>query len=229
MEDQRAYALVTWRKAGVLRFLGHLDVARTFDRAVRRARLPVVYSKGFSPRAGIRFADPLPVGAAGENELCVIELARPMAADDLQELLSAQMPDGLDVTEVRILRGRRRASLSHLSRAEYEVELAPLPGVSAEALAEAVRCVRDAGELPIVRETKTRSRKIDIRPHIYALYISRPNAQPPGLCLYMSLGYGQERLVKPTEVLGCIGRQLTELTGKQIELEPRLITRLGLY
>lgn len=229
MEDQRAYALVTWRKAGLLRFLGHLDVARTFDRAVRRARLPVVYSKGFSPRACIRFADALPLGAAGENELCVIELERPMPAADLEDLLSAQMPDGLDVTEVRILRGRRRGLFSHLSRAEYEVELAPLPGVSVETFADAVRRVSHAGVLPIVRETKTRSREIDIKPHIYALHMSRPNAERPGICLHMSLGYGQDRLAKPTEVLGCISRQLTELTGEQIKLEPRLITRLGLY
>lgn len=228
MEDQRAYALITWRKAGLLRFLGHLDVARTFDRAVRRAHLPVLYSKGFSPRASISFADALPVGAAGENELCVIELERPMPDADLQDLLSAQMPDGLEVTEVRILRGRRRGLFSHLSRAEYEAELAPLAGVSTDILAEAVRRVRDAGALPIVRETKTRTREIDIRPHLYALNVSQPDAEHPGTCLHMSLGYGQDRLVKPSEVLACIGRQLTELTGKQIELQPRLLTRLGL-
>ena len=65
MLAERLYARLTYRKAGRLRFLGHLDVARTIDRAVRRAKLPVAYSPGFSPRARISFVNPLPVGIAG--------------------------------------------------------------------------------------------------------------------------------------------------------------------
>jgi len=226
---QRNYALITWRKAGPLRYLSHLEVARTFDRAVRRARLPVVYSKGFSPKASISFPDALPVGVAAENELCLLELQRAMPARAIADMLASQMPQGLDIIEAHILRRRRGKLFSELSRAEYRIELVPIAGVSVGTLQEAIRRVRQAGTLTIVRETRTRTRDIDIKPHTYALRLTTPDAEHTGVGLEMSLGYGHDQLVKPSEVLSCIAQQLTELTGKQIVLQPRLITRLGLY
>jgi radical SAM-linked protein len=227
--EQRVYALVTWRKAGALRWLGHLDIARTFDRAVRRARLPVVYSEGFSPSAAISFADALALGVGGENELCLIRLERPMGAEALAEMLAEQMPEQLEIVGARVLPHGQGKPFSRLSRAEYEIELWPVPGVSVETFKEAVRRVRQAGALPVSRETKSRVREIDIKPHLHALHLTEPGADHPGVRLQMSLGYGQERLVKPPEVLSCIAQQLTELTGEQIALQPRLTTRLGLY
>lgn len=228
-EAQRTYAVVTWRKAGRLRWLGHLDVARTFDRAIRRAGLPVVYSRGFSPSAAISFPDALPVGAEGENELCLIELEHPLSTDIITDMLAPQMPEGLEVLEVRTLPRRRGKPFSDLSRAEYEVELWPVPKVPFEGLREAVTRVREAGALPITRETKRSKREIDIRPYLYALHLSPPESEDRGARLQMSLGYGQDRLVKPSEVLACIAEQLTELTDKPLVLQPRLTKRLGLY
>jgi len=227
--NRRTYALVTWRKAGPLRFLGHLDVARTFDRAVRRARLPVVYSRGFSPSAHLSFADALPVGVAGDNELCLIELERPMSAVAVHAALAPQMPTGLEVADVRVLREQEGKLLSQLSRAEYEIELRPSAEVPTEALREAIRLVREAGDLPVVRETKRHRRELDIRPHIYALHMTGPDPEDAAVRIRMSLGFGQDRLVKPTEVLACLARQVGALTGKQIQIQPRLIRRLGVH
>lgn len=228
-DAQRTYAVVTWRKAGRLRWLGHLDVARTFGRAVRRAGLPVVYSKGFSPSAAISFPDALPVGAEAQNELCLMELEHPVSAETVTDMLAPQMPEGLEIVKVRTWPRQRGKPFSDLTRAEYEVELWPVSGVCFEHLKEAVTRVREAGALPITRETKRNKREIDIRPHLYALHLSPLEAEHGGLRLQMSLGYGQDRLVKPTEVLACIAQQLTELTDKPLVLQPRLTKRLGLY
>src|SRR5664279_1928804 len=99
---ERAYARVIFRKTGLLRFLGHLDVLRTFDRAVRRAKLPVEYSQGFSPHAHLSFAMPLPVGVIGERELCAIDLASDWQPVAILKGLSRQLPQDLGIVEAQV-------------------------------------------------------------------------------------------------------------------------------
>ena len=68
---------ITYRKDGPARHVGHLDVMRTWERAIRRAKLPLAYTQGFSPHARIALAAPLPVGTIGERELMDIWLDEP--------------------------------------------------------------------------------------------------------------------------------------------------------
>ncbi len=222
-------ALVSLRKSGRMRYLSHLDFARALDRAVRRAGLPVKYSEGFNPSAHISFASALPVGVAGERELCQIELERPLPPEEILRALSAQLPEGLGVVDVRVVSGPRRKHLSGLTRAEYEVELAPAPEVTVEAIEEAVRRVLDAGTLTITRETRTRTREVDIRPGIYKLEVMPPASRRPELRLRMTLALAQDSLVKPGEVIAILQRFLTDLVGEEIVLTPVRMTRLGMY
>ena len=227
--SQRVFAVVRWRKRGPLRFLGHLDVARTIERAVRRAGLPVVYSEGFSPTAQMSFSSALPVGVAGENEICAIELQRRLPDDELRERLTAQLPDDLGVVDVHVVTRPGRKAYPEPTVAEYRVELWPAEGLSAGVLREAVSRLLAAGQLLVTRETKSRTRELDIRPGLQALSVL-PGAEPAGGPeLLMALACDPEGLVKPAEVLEVLARELDQMPGPATDLQPRCVTRLGLY
>jgi len=226
---QRVYAIVRWRKTGHLRFLGHLDVARTIERAVRRAGLPVVYSRGFSPTAQMSFSSALPVGVAGENEICAVELERRLPDDEVRRRLEAQLPDDLGIVDVQVVTRPGRKPYPAPTVAEYRVQLWPEPGVTPELLRGAAGRLLAAQQLPVVRESKSRTRELDIRPGLHALSVLQPEDPGDGCELVMALACDPEGLVKPVEVLELLVREFERSSGAATDLQPRCVTRLGLY
>jgi len=219
-KHQRPYLWVQFEKTGKMRHLSHLEVARAFDRAVRRAYIPVAYTEGYHPRAKISFAPPLPVGAEGHGELCEIDLAREKSPGDLGKGLSQQLPAGLNLVSAQVLARGRRSPFADLSRAEYNIDV-ELGKATTEMFQSAVAEFNQAQHVVIQRQTKTRVQQIDIRPRTYQLKL-QPNAD--SVWLYMDLGLGQERLVKPNEVISALEQMMSQ-GGIRIS---RLV-RLGMY
>jgi radical SAM-linked protein len=213
MLRERTFALITFRKTGLLRFLGHLDVVRAFDRAIRRAKLPVAYSQGFSPHTLLSFSTPLPVGIAGENELAGLELASEWDPRAVYKSLSRQLPPELGIVGVQMLQKTKRSPFADLAAADYRVDLC---GISPEALSEAVTAVQQRPELIVHRTTKSKELDLDLRDRIIDL-------QARGQSLLMRLGMAQENLAKPEEVLEVIGRDVGQ------PLQVQCLTRLALY
>lgn len=197
----RAYARVTFRKTGLLRFLGHLDVLRTFDRAVRRAKLPVEYSQGFSPHAHLSFAMPLPLGVAGEGELCAIDLVSDWQPIAIMKGLARQLPPDLGIVEAQVLPRTKRSPFADLIAADYRAEIA---GVEPQKLQEAVETLLQRDELMIHRTTKSRELDIDLRGRIKDLH-TEDNS------LFMRLGLTDEDLAKPDEVLRLLSQEMGPL------------------
>ena len=215
------YAIVKYAKAGLLRYLGHLDIARAFDRAVRRAQIGVRYSEGFSPRARISFPPPLPLGAEGTQELCAIELVRPEPAEQLFRALAPQLVKFAHA-EVRVKRGTQRSPFADLQVACYDVmpdfgDKLATEDVPTERLQRAVADFMAQQEIIIQRNTKRRATMINVRPYVYRLHAEADT-------LTMCLGMTQETLVKPEEVL----RGLAEILGVASSGWQRLI-RTGMY
>src|SRR5213082_1211559 len=88
-----------YTKRGRLRFTSHRDIARAFERALRRADVPMAYSAGFSPHPKISWVGAAPTGVASEAEYVEIGLAEHRDLEDLRHALDASLPDGLDVVE----------------------------------------------------------------------------------------------------------------------------------
>jgi len=218
-EKQRIYARIEYEKVGRLRFLGHLDLAAAFDRALRRAELPVAYSKGFHPRAKLTFVRPLPVGLAGLHELCGIDLDEHIDSAAVGKRLQKQLPHGLNLLSAQVLPRQRRSPFADLNRVDYAVDIDP-DEVGADELAKAVRDFLDRDSINIRRETKGRLRTVNIRPGTHKLAVTSSQK----LQLQMSLSLAQEDLVKPAEVLQVLGR----LIGRT-NLPVKLITRVKLY
>src|ERR1700742_3815006 len=90
---------VRYTKRGRLRFTSPRDFARAFERALRRAEVPMAYSAGFSPHPKISYVGAAPTGTASEAEFLAIGLSRRVDTDELGRALDTALPEGLDVLE----------------------------------------------------------------------------------------------------------------------------------
>jgi radical SAM-linked protein len=139
-----------------MRFASHRDVARAFERGVRRAGLPIAYSAGFTPHPKISYAGGAPTGVASEAEYLTLALTSVQVADQVSSRLNAVLPDGIDVVDVtEELPGSPPPEAS-----SWRVEL---PGVRPEAAARAVAGFLARTEAPVERLTDKGVRQLDAR------------------------------------------------------------------
>ena len=148
-----------YTKRGRLRFTSHRDIARAFERALRRAQVPMAYSAGFSPHPKISWVGAAPTGVASEAEYVEISLAVRVEPDQLRLALDTSLPDGIDVVEV--VEAVPGTSLPDLVQASlWEVRL---PGVSAADAGRAVTTFLTAPEVLVQRLVKDGVRTLDAR------------------------------------------------------------------
>src|SRR4051794_26075293 len=125
---------IRYTKRGRLRFTSHRDIARAFERALRRAHVPMAYSQGFNPHPKISWIGAAPTGVASEAEYVEIQLVETVEPADLVAILDAAMPPGLDVLEAVVAGGGE----SLADRVEASRWLIELPQVPTAALRDAV-------------------------------------------------------------------------------------------
>lgn len=169
---------VTFSKGGMLTYTSHLDLARAWERALRRARLPLAYSGGFNPRPKLQLAAALPLGHTGGAELLDVWLEEPLPVEDFARALAPVLPDGLLVSQVRQVILKEPSLPAQIVAAEYRVtvEWYPEPVEGWDEPAEAVQArieqVLAAPELMHER----RGRQYDLRPLIERLWLEQASA-----------------------------------------------------
>jgi radical SAM-linked protein len=141
-----------------MRFASHRDVARAFERGVRRAGLPIAYSAGFTPHPKISYAGGAPTGVASEAEYLTLALTSAQAGDLVRERLNAVLPDGIDVVDVT-----QEVSAGNNSPAEASVWQVVLPGIRPAAAEQAVAGFLARAEAPVERLTDKGVRRLDAR------------------------------------------------------------------
>ncbi len=178
---------VTFTKTGPARLLGHLEMANTFKRALRRAGIAVHYSQGFHPSPRIVFADTLPLGMESLCERMIITLASPRTPAEIVRRLRPQLPAGLDIVGCEpFQRAKTDASL-----VSYRVQLsgAHFPTEPLETLAR-------RSEFFFERlNRKGRLKKIDLKAMLNAIERVAPDT------LEFTLRHKMEALVRPADVL----------------------------
>ncbi|MGH3925525.1 MAG: TIGR03936 family radical SAM-associated protein [Pseudonocardiaceae bacterium] len=159
---------VRYEKSGKLRFISATDLGRVWERALRKADLPIAFSEGFTPRPKISFADALPLGYASTGEYAELAFAVPLALDRAVGALNVVFPHGLVVLDaVEVVKGAPKLATS--LRASCW-DLAYPDGLAhPEPLAEAVDAVRAAETLPSQRERKGTPVIVDLRPAIHQI------------------------------------------------------------
>jgi radical SAM-linked protein len=155
-----------YAKRGRLRFTSHRDFARAFERALRRAEVPMAYSAGFSPHPKVSYVGAAPTGVASEAEYVEIGLDRMVDPEVLRSALDAALPPGLDVLDVVEAQG---GSLpDRIDASDWRLEL---PGVTAGEASAAIEKFLAADEVMVERLTKNGRRTFDARRPVAAMYV----------------------------------------------------------
>lgn len=205
------------------RYISHLDYARTMERALRRAKLPVAYSEGFNPHMKMAFASALPVGVASVAEYMDVELTdEAVDAAAVERALGPALPAGIALRRVKPITVRHAALMAVVNLASYRV-VAPLAGEAAyEAAAEAAARFNAAVSVPYVKESPKGKREIDIKTYVDRVELAR---RPKGAELAMEIRITPTGSVKPLEVFTV----LTGVFGLPADPADAVITRTGLY
>ncbi|HEY7597411.1 MAG TPA: TIGR03936 family radical SAM-associated protein [Actinophytocola sp.] len=195
-----------YAKRGRLRFTSHRDIARAFERALRRAHVPMAYSQGFNPHPKISWIGAAPTGVASEAEYVEIQLVEPVAPADLVAMLDTAMPPDLDLLEaVEATGGDSLADRVEVSRWSIE-----LPDVSADALRAAVGKMLAEPVVEVERLTKHGMRTIDARAAIVSATVHDethpPDPAPAGSpCGILDVVVRQTTpVVRPDDVLSAL-------------------------
>lgn len=221
MRGERGFPVrVKFSKHGKVRFVGHRDVARAFERAFRIVNLPVGFTQGFSPRPRVSFGLALSVGYESDAEYLDVELAEPVDLD-VSTLLTDALPEGIVVVGTTALADRAPALQEAVTAVEWEIEVTG-PGDSAAPAPLAVaRLVATAMAEPSLRITRTRKGREaveDIRPALRRVEVL--GATEHGVRLGVEVST-QPVSVRPGEILAALGGDLTERrvlrTGQWIE------------
>lgn len=210
--------ILFFTKEEPVRWLGHLDILRTFERAIRRSGLPIAFSGGFNPRERLSFASALGVGVTGAEERVALELTELIPPQEVQERLNAVLPPG-----IRIIRcfpvseeQQERHLFGELDRADYEVVCSTPEPITLETIERAIAHLLAQPQVTIAREREGKSRTVDIRPYLHTLQLKPESFQNNQFVLIMRLGMGETGNVRPNEVVEALDQQVPGLKARRI-------------
>lgn len=160
-------ARIKFTKSGNMKFIGHLDIMRFFQKAVRRAGIDIAYTKGFSPHQIMSFAAPLGVGKTSLGEYMDIELNSVSTSKEMLEALNAQMVPGIEVVSIKALGQNAKNSMSIVAAADYEVSIRE--DYKENFKLSKLNDFYHLNEITVLKATKKSEKQVDIKPMIYRL------------------------------------------------------------
>ena len=204
--------LLIFEKNEPVRWLGHLDILRTFERSIRRAGLPIAFSAGFNPRERLYFASALSTGITGCAEPMVLELKEPMLPLEILTSLNCALPPGIRIQECsEIPDAGSKDLLNTYDRAEYHVVVDAPDEQSAAVVREVINSVLELKEIPFIRAREGRSKTVDLRPYIFELELIDEPLTNSRFTVRMVTAIGESGSAKPSEVISFMGTRLTNI------------------
>lgn len=157
-------AVIRFSKSENIKYISHLDVLRMFQRALKRAELPVSFSGGFHPHMLLSFALAAPVGVASQAEYAEVFLDQPISCRELAERLNRVLPGGCEVMEVFELDEKYPSLMAAVSAADYILRFEAGQALKVE---EYIKKLQACPEIIIMKKTKKGIKPTDIKPMIY--------------------------------------------------------------
>ena len=193
-------ARIKFRKYGAMKFIGHLDIMRFFQKVMRRADIPIAFTGGFSPHMIMSFANPLGVGVTSDGEYFDIELTEEIDMKEAVDRMNHTMVEGIEVVNmVPISDDKKRTGMSIVAAADY------ISNVKNDAFPENWRekaaGFMDQEEILIVKKTKKSEKEVDIKPMIYKFEIREEG-------VYMQVATGSVENLKPEVVMQALSNYL---------------------
>jgi radical SAM-linked protein len=205
---------IVFSKEAALKYISHLDLLRMWERALRRARVPLAYSQGFNPRPKLFFAAALAVGCTGRAEILDLLLEQRVGMREFASRLKEQMPDGVHVLSVSEVDMALPTLPCEVIAAEYEVQ------VQGEEAAGAVQARLDAllaaASIPRIRPRPDGARLYDLRPLVQSLKVVGRRGEVTVMRMFLQAdAHGTGR---PDEVLAALGMTEQVLSMDRVQL-----------
>lgn len=221
-------ARIKFRKYGALRFIGHLDVMRFFQKVMRRAEIPIAFTSGYSPHMIMSFASPLGIGLTSDGEYFDIELSGPIFGEEAVRRMNAVSVDGIEVVSFRQIPEEKKmtgmaivAAADYLVRGEFFrdfVEKISDSVFSCEIYSKKITAFLEQAEIRVLKQTKRSEKEVDIRPLIYQMETRKEG-------IFMRLAAGSVQNLKPELVMSAF----FAFIGKSEEVPPCFLHRLDMY
>jgi len=225
---------VRFTKLGKVRWTSHRDLARMWERALRRVQLPVAYTGGFTPRPRVSFGLALPTGHESVAEYLDVELdtgeldTGELDVGDLPCRLSPALPAGIDVTALAVIDGGTGSLQEAVTSCTWELEAV---GATPDEIESLVGTALAADSVVITRERKGAEFSDDVRPSILSLRVAGPSTcvvegyvdHAPGGVIVADLAT-QPRSLRPAELLAALSPGLSE---GHVRRTHQWITRAG--
>lgn len=200
---------IKYTKSGHLKFIGHLDVMRFFQKAVKRAGLDIAYSQGFSPHQLMSFAAPLALGVTSEGEYFDAEFNSLVSSDEFVRRFNEQMVEGMAVNDVILLPDKAKNSMSIVAGSDYHITILDKEEQDnkvnsckerKEKLLTAIPHLLEKETIEVLRKTKKNEKIEDIKPGIFKLAVDEDK-------IYMFLATGSEYNLKPESVIEALCKE----------------------
>lgn len=160
---------IKFTKEGAMKFVGHLDTMRYFQKAIRRAGLPIAYSGGYSPHMIMSFAAPLGVGTTSLGEYFDMELTETVPTREIASRLNEMMVEGFQVISARqVENGKASKAMSLVAAADYLVEFRQGKEPDTD-WKNRIQEFLEQQEILVTKKTKRSEKQVDIRPYIYKM------------------------------------------------------------
>lgn len=169
-------ARIKFKKYGALRFIGHLDVMRYFQKVMRRAQIPIAFTGGYSPHMIMSFASPLGIGLTSEGEYFDIELTESIESEKAVRQMNEVGVEGIEVLSFRQIAEEKKATgMAIVAAADYLVGVRE--GSFPENLRELVDTFVNQHQIEVMKQTKRSEKLVDIRPMIYQMEVKEDAAE----------------------------------------------------
>lgn len=192
---------IKFRKQGVMKFIGHLDVMRYFQKAIRRADIDIAYTEGFSPHMILSFAAPLGVGLTSNGEYADLTIKTPISSLEAVKRLNEVMVEGMEIISFRQIPEEKASNaMSLVTEADYTLQfregMEPPEGWEEKLLA-----FYDKASIPVLKKTKKSEKEMDLKPLIYHLKVENGK-------ISMTLSTGSTDNIKPELVMDAFCRSI---------------------
>ncbi len=218
-------ARIKFRKYGVMRFIGHLDVMRFFQKAMRRADIPIAFTGGYSPHMIMSFAQPLGVGVTSDGEYLDIELKEDIELAEAVRRLNEVMVEGMEVISfVRIPDDKKSSGMTIVAGARYEVTLlesaksADITRAFPSSWQTKLEDFMGQESIVVLKRTKRSEMEVDIKPMIYQMEFKEEG-------IHLFLAAGSEQNLKPDLVM----ESFVKFIGENPESVPFHYHRIDVY
>ena len=203
---------IKFKKYGAIKFIGHLDVMRSFQKIFRRAGIDVTYSQGFSPHQLMSFSAPLGVGITSDGEYLDLNVNSITCKSDMMKKINDVSVDGITITDIILLNDGAQNSMSIVSAASYIVTIRDEAYNKSESKPDAAEFIAKFNEfmqqedIVVMKKTKKSVVETDIKPHIFEY---KDGSSECGdaivydnkICIYLLLSTGSVVNLKPNLVM----------------------------